>query len=60
MGRVVSDIESEKRTRAAVNNTLHEKLDKINEHQSKQDRIVYIGLGIVVTLQFASQYILAR
>lgn len=58
--RIESDIESEKRTRANANALINAKLDKQSEHMSKQDKIVYIGLGIVGALQFLAPYVIKR
>lgn len=71
--RIVSDVESEKRTRAESNKELSNKLDRVGDHLtaqdrtiiahdqrsqerfSKQDKILYIGMGVLI----ASQYFLS-
>lgn len=55
MERIVSDIESEKETRARVNADLYAKLDKIQENQQHQARILYMMLGGMMVLQVVLQ-----
>lgn len=52
MGRIVSDIESEKETRARVNSDIMIALKEHSEAQSRTDKILYMGLGGLATLQF--------
>lgn len=49
--RIVSDVESEKRTRANVNSNIIARLDVQDERQRKSDRYIYIGLGGVAVLE---------
>lgn len=53
MGRIVSDIESEKDTRARVNSEIMESLRAIDSAQRKTEKIIWSGLGALAVLQFA-------
>jgi hypothetical protein len=66
--RIVSDIESEKATRARVNNELlrridesddrtAEKIEEVKHDQRKSDRILYMILGGLAVIQFASAFL---
>lgn len=50
--RIVSDLESEKGTRARVNIEINDKLDKIDDRGRKTERIIWMGLGGLGVLQF--------
>lgn len=52
VGRIVSDIESEKATRARVNEDIIDKLDKMDTAQRRTEKILYMGLGALAVLQF--------
>jgi hypothetical protein len=58
--RIASDIESEKRTRADANSHVNRKIDQISEHIGKQDKILYVGMGILAMLQFIAPYFILR
>lgn len=49
--RMVSDIESEKRTRANVNSDFKKDLNDIREAQKRSDKILWSGLGAIWLLQ---------
>ena len=49
LGRLISDRESEKGTRARVNTGLDQKFDLIFKKLSKQDRLLYMILGGIIT-----------
>ncbi len=57
MARFISDVESEKRTRAMVNSDINAKLDKISEIQDRTNRIVYMMLGGLTVLQVVLQFV---
>lgn len=57
MSRFVSDMESEKGTRARANVDINLKLDDIRERQNSTNRIVYMMLGGVMVLQVALQFL---
>jgi len=52
LGRIVSDIESEKGTRSRLNSEFTHRLDQIDAQQRKLERIIYMGLGALGILQF--------
>lgn len=52
MGRIVSDIESEKGTRARTNEQLFRENKEIRDTQEKHSRMLYMGLGGLMVLQF--------
>lgn len=52
MGRIVSDIESEKDTRARANHAAMEMLKGIDQSQRKTEKLVWCGLGGLAVLQF--------
>jgi len=52
MGRIVSDIESEKATRARTNDTVMGMLKGIDLCQRKTEKLVWCGLGGLAVLQF--------
>lgn len=67
VARFVSDLESEKDTRARVNSDINAKLDKISDNQERSDRvfsekqektnrIVYMMLGGLTVLQIVLQF----
>lgn len=53
MERIVSDIESEKATRARVNSEIISQLQAIDQAQRKIEKIIWTGLGGLGVLQFA-------
>lgn len=53
--RIVSDVESEKATRARVNSDIYDKLEKIRDAQEKTNRILYMMLGGLMVLQVVLQ-----
>lgn len=55
MMRIVSDIESEKETRARSNADIYNKLEKITEGQDRTNRILYMMVGGLMALQVALQ-----
>ena len=66
--RIISDIESEKETRARVNGMLFkridesdertaEKIEELDHNQRKSDRIIYMMLGGLAVIQFASAFL---
>lgn len=55
MMRIVSDIESEKETRARSNADIYKKLEKITEGQDRTNRILYMMVGGLMALQVALQ-----
>ncbi len=55
MERIVSDIESEKETRARVNSDIYAKLEKIQDAQQQTNRILYMMLGGLMVLQIGIQ-----
>jgi hypothetical protein len=55
--RLVSDVESEKRTRAQVNSDIYDKLEKIQDGQDKTNRILYMMLGGLMVLQIVLQMV---
>lgn len=54
LGRIESDIESEKGTRARVNESVTVKLEKLSDHMSRQDKIIFTGMGVLACLQFVA------
>lgn len=52
IGRIVSDIESEKDTRARVNEDWKHDLMVIRKDLRAIEKNVWIGIGIITTLQF--------
>lgn len=52
VGRLASDQESEKGTRARVNAEFTRRLDQIDASQRKLERIIYMGIGGLAVLQF--------
>jgi len=50
--RTASDAESEKRTRSESNKEIWNHFGKVDDKLSAISRLVYIGLGIVITLEF--------
>jgi len=52
VGRITSDIESEKGTRARANSEIMETLKDIVRDQRKMEKIIYGGLGGLAALQF--------
>lgn len=57
MMRIVSDIESEKDTRARTNADIYGKLEKINDGQDRTNRILYMMLGGLMVLQVLLHWI---
>lgn len=68
MTRIVTDIESEKETRARTSIAFDRKLDEatesrnkrfdiIEERMHKQDRIIWLAVGIATAIQFAAQFL---
>lgn len=55
--RLVSDVESEKATRARVNADIYSKLEKIQDAQEKTNRILYMMLGGLMVLQVILQFV---
>jgi vesicle coat complex subunit len=66
--RIISDIESEKATRARANMELlrridesddrtAEKLEEVRQDQRKSDRILYMILGGLAVIQFATAFL---
>lgn len=56
IGRIVSDIESEKETRARANEAIHRKLDSVTEGQNKTNWIVAMGVGGVMVVEVVLQF----
>lgn len=54
--RMVSDIESEKETRARANEAIHRKLDSVTEGQNKTNWIVAMGVGGVMVVEVVLQF----
>lgn len=52
IGRLQSDRESEKGTRARTNALIHQRLDAIDQQQRKLERIIWMGMGALAALQF--------
>jgi hypothetical protein len=52
IGRISSDIESEKGTRARINDRIMESLSTIDAAQRKTEKILWTGLGALGVLQF--------
>lgn len=50
--RLVSDVTSEKETRARSNSNLSEQLTGLDDRQRKIEKIIYMGLGGLAALQF--------
>ncbi len=59
MGRIVSDIQSEKGTRARVNADLFEKLDEMDERQRRSESFQSKLIGGLMVLQFCTMTFLA-
>lgn len=59
LGRIVSDIESEKRTRAKVNETIIEKLENLDERQRKSEAWQNKMIGGLMVLQFLTMMFVA-
>lgn len=59
LGRIVSDIESEKRTRAKVNETIIEKLETLDERQRKSEAWQNKMIGGLMVLQFVTMLFVA-
>lgn len=55
--RIVSDVESEKSTRARVNSDIYAKLEKIQENQQQTNRILWMMLGGLMVLQVVLQLV---
>lgn len=51
LGRIESDIESEKGTRLRSNNHIDGRFDKIEDMQRRSDRIVYGLLGLLSAVE---------
>lgn len=51
VSRIVADIDSEKETRARSNTHIDGKFESLFERLGRQDRIIYVGIGIIITLQ---------
>jgi len=56
MERIVSDIESEKGTRARINSDIYAKLEKIQDAQQQTNRILWMMLGGLMVLQIVLQF----
>jgi len=52
LGRIESDIESEKGTRARANSEIIVELKEVRASQIKSDRLIYIGIGVILALEF--------
>ena len=52
LGRLLSDIESEKGTRARLNAEFTRRLDAIDASQRKLERIIYMAAGGLAVLQY--------
>lgn len=59
IGRIVSDIESEKRTRASVNSTILAKLETLDERQRKSEAWQNKMIGGLMVLQFVTMLFVA-
>lgn len=68
MARIVTDIESEKNTRARTSMAFDKKLDEATESRNKrfdlleqqmhkQDRIIWLAVGIATAIQFGAQFL---
>lgn len=57
MERIVSDIESEKGTRARINSDIYAKLEKIQDAQQQTNRILWMMLGGLMVLQIVLQFL---
>lgn len=55
MGRIVSDIESEKRTRADTNKFVTDKLDKIADRIAGIERKIWMAVGALAFLSLCIQ-----
>lgn len=51
MARIVSDIESEKDTRARANADFRSEFVGVNQHLAKQDRLFNMAMGAILALQ---------
>lgn len=58
--RLVSDQESEKRTRANANSIINQKLDTLDERGRKVERLIWMGLGGLAVLQVVAELVFRK
>jgi hypothetical protein len=56
VGRIVSDIESEKGTRMRTNQAILDEIVELKKAQRTSDRIIWTALGALGLLQWVLQY----
>ncbi len=54
---IIDGMQLEKNAQDKVILRLTDKLDIFGEHLSRQDKMLYVGLGIVIALQFCTPFI---